>query len=57
MMHLGRIPSPADSFEWGNVRLEVVDMDGNRVDKVLAMAKPTPSAAGEVQREPGPQEK
>jgi putative hemolysin len=57
MMHLGRIPSAADSFEWGNVRLEVVDMDGNRIDKVLAMAKPTPSAAGAVQREPGSQEK
>ena len=40
MMHLGRIPATADAFEWGNVRLEVVDMDGNRVDKVLAMGAP-----------------
>ncbi|OKH25170.1 hypothetical protein NIES593_05250 [Hydrococcus rivularis NIES-593] len=32
---LGKIPMAADSFEWGNLRFEVVDMDGNRVDKVL----------------------
>jgi putative hemolysin len=35
MTRLGRIPSPADRFEWGNYRFEVVDMDGFRVDKVL----------------------
>jgi putative hemolysin len=34
---LGRIPASSDHFEWNNLRLEVVDMDGNRVDKVLAM--------------------
>lgn len=34
---LGRIPSPTDSFEWRNMRLEVMDMDGNRVDKVLVV--------------------
>jgi putative hemolysin len=33
--HLGRIPGAADHFEWQRLRLEVVDMDGNRVDKVL----------------------
>lgn len=33
--HLGRIPLPADSFQWGDLRFEVMDMDGNRVDKVL----------------------
>ena len=35
MMCLGRIPSTADHFEWGGLRLEVVDMDGRRIDKVL----------------------
>jgi putative hemolysin len=35
--HLGRIPQSADYFEWNGLRLEVVDMDGNRVDKVLVM--------------------
>lgn len=33
--HLGRIPMSSDRFEWQNLRFEVVDMDGNRVDKVL----------------------
>lgn len=32
---LGRIPAAADHFEWQNLRIEVMDMDGNRVDKVL----------------------
>ena len=33
--HLGRIPSAADHFEWEFLRFEVMDIDGNRVDKVL----------------------
>ena len=33
--HLGRIPTSSDHFEWQGLRFEVVDMDGNRVDKVL----------------------
>ncbi|KAM3097778.1 hemolysin family protein [Phormidesmis sp. 146-12] len=37
VMHLGRIPAPADHFEWSTMRFEVMDMDGNRVDKVLVM--------------------
>ncbi len=32
---LGKIPVAADHFEWHNLRIEVMDMDGNRVDKVL----------------------
>jgi putative hemolysin len=32
-----RIPSAGDHFEWGGLRFEVVDMDGNRVDKVLVV--------------------
>lgn len=32
---LGQVPRVADTIELGNVRLEVIDMDGNRVDKVL----------------------
>ncbi|MEB3827305.1 hemolysin family protein [Phormidium sp. CCY1219] len=33
--HLGRIPTAADHFEWNSLRFEVMDMDGNRVDKIL----------------------
>ncbi len=35
--HLGRIPAAADHFEWEGMRIEVMDMDGNRVDKVLVV--------------------
>jgi putative hemolysin len=35
IMQLGRIPVAADKFEWEGLNIEVVDMDGNRVDKVL----------------------
>jgi putative hemolysin len=35
MTQLGRIPEPADHFEWQGMRFEVMDMDGKRVDKVL----------------------
>ncbi len=40
ILRLGRIPTTADHFEWGNFRFEVVDMDGTRVDKVLITALP-----------------
>jgi putative hemolysin len=32
---LGRIPRAGDKFRWGDFRFEVVDMDRNRVDKVI----------------------
>ncbi|MDM7912256.1 MAG: hemolysin family protein [Methanotrichaceae archaeon] len=35
MMHLERVPSTGDRFEWGGYRFEVVDMDNHRVDKIL----------------------
>lgn len=35
MLALGRIPTVGDTFDCGGFRFEVVDMDGNRVDKVL----------------------
>jgi putative hemolysin len=31
----GKIPKAGESFLYGNARFEVVDMDGNRIDKVL----------------------
>lgn len=37
---LGRIPSAADHFEWGGFRFEVMDMDGNRIDKMLVVPMP-----------------
>ncbi|MBN8487302.1 MAG: HlyC/CorC family transporter [Burkholderiales bacterium] len=36
MLLLGRLPRTADVVEWSGWRFEVVDLDGKRVDKVLA---------------------
>lgn len=35
MHQLGRVPRPTDHFDAADWRFEVMDMDGNRVDKVL----------------------
>jgi len=35
MTYLGRVPATADRFEWEGIHFEVMDMDGNRVDKIL----------------------
>jgi putative hemolysin len=35
MFELGRVPQVADTFAWDDFRFEVVDMDRNRVDKLL----------------------
>lgn len=35
MTYLGRIPVVTDNFEWKGMHFEVMDMDGNRVDKIL----------------------
>ena len=36
MLLLGRLPQTTDAVEWAGWRFEVVDLDGKRVDKVLA---------------------
>lgn len=40
MLLLGRLPLTADRVEWEGWRFEVVDLDGKRVDKVLASRLP-----------------
>lgn len=35
MHRLGHVPAAAEYFVWENYRVEVVDMDGRRIDKVL----------------------
>ena len=40
MWLLGRVPNTADSAVWEGWLLEVVDLDGNRIDKVLAQRLP-----------------
>ena len=40
MVSLGRVPQSSDQFEWHDLRFEVIDMDGRRVDKVLVTTLP-----------------
>lgn len=41
---MGRVPTVAESFEWNNLRFEIVDMDGKRIDKVLVTRMPAAGA-------------
>jgi putative hemolysin len=43
MLALGRVPKTGDVFERGTYRFEIVDMDGNRVDRVLVSRVPPAS--------------
>lgn len=40
MTLLGHVPSTGETVEWSGLRLEVMDMDGHRVDKVLVSRLP-----------------
>ncbi|HEY3306570.1 MAG TPA: hemolysin family protein [Candidatus Binatia bacterium] len=44
--HMGRVPSVSDHFEWNDLRFEIVDMDGKRIDKVLVSPIGTNGPAG-----------
>ena len=37
LKHMEKLPSVGDKFVWENYSFEVVDMDGNRVDRILAI--------------------
>ena len=49
MVALGRVPRTGDVFERGGYRFEVVDMDGNRVDRVMISRIDTGSTAASDQ--------
>jgi putative hemolysin len=40
MMQMGRVPKASEFFRYQGLRLEVADMDGKRVDKVLISREP-----------------
>lgn len=42
MLLTGRLPREGDKVEWGGWRFEIIDMDGKKIDKVLAMELPKP---------------
>jgi putative hemolysin len=44
LAHVGRIPTAGEHFVWNQLRIEVMDMDGHRVDKVLVVQE---AGAGE----------
>jgi len=44
---LGRIPAAGDYFDWNGWRFEVMDMDRQRVDKVLLARTPASTATAE----------
>ncbi len=45
--HFGRIPHAGESFVWDGWRIEVVDLDGPRVDKLLLQAIAAPEDDGD----------
>ncbi|GGI21694.1 MAG: hemolysin family protein [Oxalicibacterium faecigallinarum] len=45
MAFLGHIPQMSDHFEWEGYRIEVVDMDRNRIDRLLISKLPEPQQA------------
>ncbi len=51
LAQLGRMPAVGDHFEAGAKRYEVVDMDRNRVDKILVSEAPEPAAGSEESAE------
>lgn len=48
MLLLGRIPSTGERVDWGGWSFEVVDMDGKRIDKVLASQLPPQETDTEI---------
>lgn len=53
MTQLGHVPRTGDTVQWQGLRLEVMDMDGNRVDKLLATRVPPPDPSSADSQEDG----
>jgi len=50
----GQLPQTGDVLTWGNWRLEVVDLDGKRIDKILATPiSPAEETRPDIPGEPG----
>jgi putative hemolysin len=48
MTWLGHIPQISESFEWEGFRIEVVDMDRNRIDRLLVTQPEDKPEADEI---------
>jgi putative hemolysin len=55
MSQLGHIPSPGATFDWTKLHVEVLDMDGNRVDKVMVIEQEPETPDEEAGNEPDAQ--
>ena len=53
MLLTGRLPKVTDTVQWENWKLEVVDMDGKTIDKVLATRLPSPEDSAAEAQEAG----
>ena len=54
MLLTGRLPKEGDTVVWENWRLEIVDMDGRTIDKVLATRVPDEAPNAQSADLPGP---
>lgn len=45
--NFGRIPQTGEYFDWHDLRFEVVDLDGARIDKILVRRESTQAAAND----------
>jgi len=46
LWHLGRLPTCGEAFTWRDLRIEVLDLDGTRIDKVLVSVRPPAAEPG-----------
>jgi putative hemolysin len=37
---MGRLPNCGETLTWRDLRIEVIDLDGQRIDKVLLSVRP-----------------
>jgi len=51
MAHQGKVPRVGDHFHWDQFRFEVVDMDGNRVDRVMVARLSPPDEAASAPKD------
>ena len=47
MQQLGRVPRASDRFRWGGLVFEVLDMDRQRIDKILVLKEGSPGDSSE----------
>ena len=49
LTNFGRIPQVGDHFNWRGLRFEIVDMDGNRIDRIIVTDVSDKEMAGQTE--------